>query len=61
MIGLEDSILENYAKDMLKKEETLKSIYTRVFENKVIEVVKNNVKLDVKKTNIEEFNKMFEA
>ena len=61
MIGLEDSILDNYAKDMLKKEETLKNIYSRVFDNKVIEVVKNNVKLDIKKTSIEEFNKMFEV
>lgn len=61
MIGLEDSILDNYAKDMLKKEETLKSIYSRVFDNKVIEVVKNNVKLDIKKISIEEFNKLFEA
>ncbi len=61
MIGLDDSILENYAKDMLKKEETLKNIYARVFDNKVIDVVKNNVKLDVKQVSIEEFNKMFEA
>ena len=61
MIGLDDSILDNYAKDMLKKEETVKSIYSRVFDNKVIEIVKNNVKLDSKKISIEEFNKMFEA
>ncbi len=61
MIGLEDSILDNYAKDMLKKEETLKSIYSRVFESKVIEIVRSNVKLDVQKTSIEEFNNMFQA
>lgn len=60
MVGMGDDILDNYAKDMLKKEETVKGIVERVAENKVFEVIKNNVKLDTKEVSIEEFNKMFE-
>jgi trigger factor len=60
MVGLEDSILDNYAKDILKKEETLKNIIDKVAENKVLDIVKNSVKLETKEVTIEEFNKMFE-
>ncbi|HRZ98117.1 MAG TPA: trigger factor [Paludibacter sp.] len=60
MIGLDDEMLMNYAKDMLKKEDTVKSIFEKVYESKVVEIVKNNIKLDVKELTIEEFNKMFE-
>ncbi len=60
MVGLDDEILLNYAKDMLKKEETVKGIFEKVFEGKVVQYVKNNVKLDIKEVTIEEFNKMFE-
>jgi len=60
MVGMGDDILDNYAKDMLKKEETVKGIVERVAENKVFEIVKNNVKLDVKEVSIDDFNKMFE-
>lgn len=60
MIGLDDEMLMNYAKDMLKKEDTVKGIFEKVYESKVVEIVKNNIKLDVKELTIEEFNKMFE-
>jgi len=60
MTGLEDAILDNYAKDMFKNEEQLRNIIDRVAENKVLEVVRNTVKLDTKEVSIEEFNKMFE-
>jgi trigger factor len=60
MVGMDDEIIANYAKDILKKEETAKSIIERVVENKVFEVVKNAVKLDTKEISIEDFNKMFE-
>ncbi len=60
MVGMGDDILDNYAKDMLKKEDTVKGIVERVAENKVFEIVKSNVKLDTKEVTIEEFNKMFE-
>ena len=60
MVGMGDDILDNYAKDMLKKEDTVKGIVERVSENKVFDIVKNSVKLDTKEVTIEEFNKMFE-
>src|ERR1035437_5381768 len=61
MIGMDDEIIANYAKDMMKKEETLKSLIDKVTEEKVFAVVKETVKLDNKEVSIEEFNKMFEA
>jgi len=61
MIGMDDEILANYAKDMMKKEETLKSMIERVTEEKIFAAVKEAVKIDTKEVSIEEFNKMFEA
>ncbi|MEI8271299.1 MAG: trigger factor [Paludibacter sp.] len=61
MIGMEDEIIANYAKDMMKKEDTLKSMVDRVSEEKVFATIKEAVKLDNKEVSIEEFNKMFET
>ena len=61
MIGMDEEIISNYAKDMLKKEETAKSIIERVAEEKILAVVKEKVKLEVKSITVEEFNKLFET
>jgi len=61
MIGMDEEIIANYAKDMLKKEDTLKNIVDKVAEEKVFAVIKEAVKLETKEVSIEEFNKMFEA
>ena len=61
MIGMDDEIIANYAKDMMKKEDTLKNMVDKVAEEKVFANVKESVKLDNKEVSIEEFNKMFEA
>jgi len=61
MIGIDDEIIANYAKDMMKKEDTVKNIVERVVEQKVFAAVKDAVKLDTKEITIEEFNKMFEG
>ena len=61
MIGMDDEIIANYAKDMLKKEETVKNIADRVAEQKIFAAVKEAVKLDSKEISIEDFNKMFEG
>lgn len=61
MIGMDDEIIANYAKDMMKKEDTLKSMIDRVADEKVFAVIKEAVKLETKEISIEEFNKMFEA
>ncbi|MGE4514515.1 MAG: trigger factor [Chryseobacterium sp.] len=60
MVGMDDELIANYAKDMLKKEDTVKNIIEKVAENKVLEIVKSAVKLDTKEISIEDFNKMFE-
>jgi trigger factor len=59
-VEINDPILDNYTTDMLKKEDTLRNIIDKVYENKVLELIKNSVKLDTKAISIEEFNKMFE-
>ena len=61
MIGMDDEIIANYAKDMMKKEDTLKSMIDRVSEEKVFAAIKEAVKMDNKEVSIEEFNKMFET
>ena len=61
MIGMDDEIVANYAKDMMKKEDTLKNMVDKVAEEKVFAAVKESVKLENKEVSIEEFNKMFEA
>ncbi|OJV34947.1 MAG: trigger factor [Bacteroidales bacterium 36-12] len=60
MIGVEDDILDNYVKDMLKKEDTLKSFIDKVTEDKILEIIKTLVKIDEKAISVEDFNKMFE-
>ena len=60
MVGMDDELVANYAKDMHKKEETLKGIIEKVAENKVFDVIKATIKLETKEISIEDFNKMFE-
>ena len=59
--GLGDEILDNYVKDMMKKEETVRNFIDRAAEEKVLAVINQNVKLDEKQISIEDFNKLFET
>ncbi len=61
MVGLEDQVYENYAQDMLKKEETMKEMTERVSEEKVFAKIKELVTLQPKDISIEDFNKFFAA
>ena len=61
MVGLDDSIIENYTKDMMKNEETARNIINKVIEDKTFAIIKDAVKLDEKKISIEDFNKLFET
>ena len=61
MVGLGDEILDNYVKDMMKKEETVRNFIDRAAEEKVLAVINQNVKLDEKQISIEDFNKLFET
>ena len=59
MMNIPDEMLENYAKEMLKKEETVENLVNRVIEGKLAAALKSQVKLDNKTVTLEEFNKMF--
>ena len=60
MIGMDDEMIANYAKDMMKKEETFRNVTDKVAEEKVLAIIKDAVKLDTKEISSEDFNKMFE-
>lgn len=61
MMGMEDDLLDRYAKEMLKKEDTVKNIVDKVAEVKVVEAVKAVVKVTEKEVSLDEFSKLFEA
>ncbi|UCG28947.1 MAG: trigger factor [Bacteroidales bacterium] len=60
MVNLPEDYLTNYAKEILKKEDESKKIYERKYEQKVIEFIRENVKVDEKKVSSEEFNKLYD-
>ncbi|MFO7828396.1 MAG: trigger factor [Bacteroidales bacterium] len=57
---LPDEQLEMYAKEILKKDSERRNLYERKFEDKVLEVIKETVKLDEKEITTEDFQKLFE-
>jgi len=61
--GLNDipeEYLENYAKEIIKKDDEKRKIIERKYEEKVIEFVKEVIKIESKKVSPDEFNKLFE-
>ena len=60
MLTIPDDILENYAKEMLKKKESIDGLVNRVVETKLAAALKSKVTLENKTVSMEEFNKMFE-
>ena len=61
MVGMGDEMIENYAKDMMKEQETVRNFIDRASEEKVFAVLREKVKLDKKEISIEDFNKLFET
>ena len=61
MLTVPDELLENYAKEMLKKKESVEGLVNRVIEAKLSAALKQQVTLEPKTVSIEDFNKMFEA
>jgi trigger factor len=59
MANIPDQLLENYAQEMLKKEETVRNLIDKVIEEKVIAVLKEQVTLKPKELTVEEFQKLF--
>ncbi|MFC2112078.1 trigger factor [Bacteroidota bacterium] len=60
MMNVPEENLENYANEMLKKEEEQRKIIERVLENKVMAYIRESVNVDNKQITIEKFNKLFE-
>ena len=61
MMNIPDELLSNYAQEMLKKRESVESLFNRVVEDKLSAAMKSQVTLDKKTVSAEEFNKLFEA
>lgn len=60
MMSVPEDLLENYAKEMLKKKESVEGLVNRVVETKLASALKSQVTLENKTISAEEFNKMFE-
>lgn len=55
-----DEQLELYARESLKREKDRKSMYEKKYEDKVVELLKEMVKVDEKEISSEKFDKLFE-
>lgn len=60
MMSVPDDLLDNYAQEMLKKQDSVNNLVERAIEVKLAAVLKTQVTLNDKTVSIEEFNKMFE-
>ena len=60
MLNVPDELLDNYAKEMLKKKESVEGLVNRVIETKLAVAVKPQVTLEHKSIAAADFNKMFE-
>ena len=58
--NIPDEHLENYAKDMLQKENQRRQIANGAINEKVIAFIKESVKVEEKEVSREDFNKLFE-
>jgi trigger factor len=57
--GVEDAILENYAKEMMNNKDQVRGMLERVLENKVFELVKGLVKLENKTISMEQLQELY--
>ena len=60
MMNVPEEMLENYAKEMLKKKESVDGLVNRAIEAKLSAALKGKVSLDEKTISLDEFNKMFQ-
>ena len=59
LMNVDDAMLTNYAQEMLKNENQLRSIVERVVEDKIFDAVKGIAKIEPKTVSQEEFDKLF--
>jgi trigger factor len=55
-----DEQLEKYAQEILKDEDTRRKIADKAMENKIMDVLKENIKLDEKTVSFDKFKSFFE-
>jgi trigger factor len=60
MMNVPEENLKNYAGEMLKNNDERRRIIERILEKKVIDAVRDQVKLDNKQITVEKFNNLFE-
>jgi trigger factor len=60
LFHVKDENITNYAMETLKREEDAKRIADKILEEKVINILKEQVKIENKSVTVEEFNKLFE-
>jgi trigger factor len=60
VLTVPDDLMDNYTRNMLKKEETRKNVSDRALEGKFTAWLKEQVALDVKEVTADEFDKLFE-
>ena len=60
MMDIPAEMLDNYAKEMMKKRETVDGLVNRAVETKLSTALKSQVKLKNKKISLADFNKLFE-
>jgi len=58
-VQIPDEQLTEYAKEILKKPEEYRHLFERKLEEKVLDVIKNSIKVEEKEVSIEDFNKLF--
>lgn len=59
IFNAEDSQLESYAMEILKKEDDYRRIADKIIDDKVIKKIREEIKIETKKVSTEEFNKLF--
>ena len=60
MMNIPEENLENYAAEMLKNEDEIRKATEKILDNKVIDYLKDAVRVDNKQITVEKFNKLFE-
>ena len=60
MSNVPDDVLENYAAEQLKKRENVDNFVDRAVDAKLMEALKNVVKLNQKEVSLEDFNKLMQ-
>ena len=61
MNNVPDDVIEQYADEQLKKHENIEGLVERAIDIKLMQALKQVVKLNTKKVTLDEFNKMMQA